>query len=349
MLAAAAHAARRRGYETTVCFSEIARGRSWLSELSEVADIRFIDHASLPGRLRQLRETLNEPTAGPTIMHTHFGTFDETAALLRVTHRRDRVLWHAHSARGRPIKLRTKLHGAVFGQMIDGVICVSPLMWEEAIARGLPVGKLRLLSNAVDPARFPPIGAAERATARRALELPDGTKVVLHFAWDWQIKGGDRLLSVANVMDRGEEVTFLTVIGEHGGGAPREEIERRRGVRAIAPRANVNELYAAADVFLNCSRAEGLPYAVIEALARGLPAVVTTPPVRPEVVAGLPAGRSVAPEPRAIAAALDEVLALTPADRVEHAAEARARVESSYALDAWAERLVDLYDEALGR
>lgn len=349
MLAAAANAARERGYETTVCFSEIARGRPWLTELSEVADIRFIDRSGLRGTLRQLRETLDVPTGRSTIMHTHFGTFDEAAALHRVMRRRSRVLWHAHSARGRPIKLRTKVHGAVFGQMIDGVICVSPQIREEALAQGLPAAKLRLLSNAIDPARFPPISSSERVAARRALDLPASTKIVLHFAWDWKIKGGDRLLSVADTMGHDDEVMFLTVLGEHGGGAPRGELEGRRDVRAIAPRANVNELYAAADAFLNCSRAEGQPYAVIEALARGLPAVVTTPPVRPEVVAGLTGGRSVAPETRAIAAGLAEVLALTETERAEHAAQARSRVESTYALGPWAQRLVDLYDEALGR
>ncbi|HUA45084.1 MAG TPA: glycosyltransferase family 4 protein [Solirubrobacteraceae bacterium] len=350
MLSAAAGAARDRGYDTTVCFSEVARDRPWLSELGEVADIRFIERSSLRGTVRQLNQILHEPSVEPTIVHTHFGTFDEAAALLRARHRRRRVFWHAHSGRARRIRIRTKLHAAVFGRIVDGVICVSPLMRDEALALGFPATKLRLLPNAIDPTRFPPISPGERAAARQALELPARTKVVLHFAWDWNIKGGDLLLSVADAMDRDEDLMFLTVLGEQGGDAPLRELELHRTVRAIAPRADVNELYATADAFLNCSRVEGgLPYAVIEALARGLPAVVTTPPVRAEVVAGLPGGRSVAPQARTIASALDEVLSLTEAQRSEHAGEARNRVQISYALDRWAARLVDLYDEALGR
>lgn len=349
MLAAAARAARDRGYETTVCFSEVARGRLWLSELSEVADIRFVQRSSLSGILGQLTQVLDERSVQPTIVHTHFGTFDEAAAFLGSKRRHSRVFWHAHSARARPVRIRTKIYAAVFGRIIDAVICVSPLMREEALAQGFPAAKLRLLPNAIDLTRFPPISPGERAAARRALELSARTKVVLHFAWDWKIKGGDLLLSVADAMDQDGDLTFFTVLGEHGGNAPLDELERRHSVRAIAPRANVNELYAAADAFLNCSRAEGMPYAVIEALARGLPAVVTSPPVRPEVVAGLPGGRSVPPEAQAIAAALDEVLTSTEAWRAEHAAQARNRVQGSYALDPWAERLVDLYDEALGR
>jgi glycosyltransferase involved in cell wall biosynthesis len=350
MLAAAAGAARERGYDTTVCFTEVARGRPWLNELGELADIRFIERSSPVRMLGQLGHILDEPAVDPTIVHTHFGTFDEVGAIVRAKHRRSRVFWHAHSARARPIKIRTKLRAAVFGRIIDGVICVSPLMRDEALAQGFPAAKLRLLPNAIDPARFPPISPGERTEARRALELPAGMKLVLHFAWDWKIKGGDLLLSVVDAMERDHDVRFLTVLGEHGGDAPLGELERRHSVRAINPRANVNELYAAADAFLNCSRAEGgLPYAVLEALARGLPAVVTTPPVRPEVVAGLPGGRSVPPERQAIAAALRDVLTLTEAQRVEHAAQARNRVQGSYALEPWAGRLVDLYDDALGR
>ena len=49
--------------------------------------------------------------------------------------------------------------------------------------------------------------------------------------------------------------------------------------------------------------------------ARGLPAVVTDPPVRPELVEGLPGGRAVDPQIPAIAGAVGEVLGLTQAER----------------------------------
>ncbi len=57
------------------------------------------------------------------------------------------------------------------------------------------------------------------------------------------------------------DTTFLTVVSEHRAGVPADELVRRPNVRALGPRDNVRELYAAADAFLNCSRAEGcLPY-----------------------------------------------------------------------------------------
>jgi glycosyltransferase involved in cell wall biosynthesis len=349
MLVAAAKAARARGYETTICFSEVARDRPWLVELEGLADVRFIERSGLRENARQLDRVVDHGVAGATLLHTHFGTFDEATALLRLRHRRTRVLWHAHSGTTRRIRLRSKLYGAVFGRIIDGIVCVSGAMVDEMVARRFPPAKVRQLPNAIDIDRFPPITAEERAAARNALGVPQEATVVLHFAWNWAIKGGEALLATAKAISSNPEVMFLTVIGEHGGDAPRDEIERTPNVRPLAPSANVNELYAAADAFLNCSMAEGgLPYAVLEALARGLPAVVTVPPVRPEIVEGLPAGRAVAREPQAIAAALEEVLAFTPAQRAAHAEAARQRVATSYALEPWARQLVDLYDEALG-
>jgi glycosyltransferase involved in cell wall biosynthesis len=350
MLAAAARAAGERGYETIICFSEISRDRQWLSELNGLAEIRFIECSGVRGDLRHLRQILDEVDGRPTVLHTHFGTFDKPAALLHLQRRRTRVFWHAHSGTTRRIRMRSKVYGAVFGRIVNGILCVSPAMYEEVLARRFPAAKVRQLPNAIDLDRFQPIAAEERTTARRALGLPPAAKVVLHFAWNWAIKGGDLLLAAAEAMGASPEVTFLTVVGERGGDAPREALSRSSSVHAVAPRGNVNELYAAADAFLNCSRAEGgLPYAVLEALARGLPAVVTDPPVRAELVEGLPGGRAISPEPGLIAASLKEVLALTPAQRADHAVAARARVAGSYALESWSQRLVDFYDEALGR
>jgi glycosyltransferase involved in cell wall biosynthesis len=348
MLAAAATVARDRGYDTTICFSEVARGQPWLGELSEIAELRFIKPSGVLADMQQLKRILDETDRLPTVLHTHFGTFDIPAALLRLRRRRTAVLWHLHSGRDRRIRLRTKTYGAVFGRIVSAIVCVSREMYEAAPALGFPPGKLRLLSNAIDLARFEPVTPAERAAARRQLGLSPDARVVLHFAWDWVIKGGDRLLATADLMTSEPGLAFLTVVSESPGNAPQDLLESHPTVQPLTPRGNVNELYAAADVLLNCSRAEGgIPYAVLEALARGLPVVATAPPVQRDVLDGLPGARVIPPEPKAISIALREVLALTPEQRSAHAAAARARVAASYSLNPWARRLVDLYDEAL--
>jgi glycosyltransferase involved in cell wall biosynthesis len=347
MLAAAAGVAREHGYATTICFSEVAQERPWLDDLRGVADISFIERSGTRGNLRQLQHIVSAWHGTPVLLHTHFGTFDEAAALLRLRRRRTGLLSHWHSGNPRPVRLRSHAYGAVFGRVVSAVICVSQEAYVQARARSFPARKLVVLPNAIDLTRFQTITPEERSAARRGLGLPDDARVILHFAWNWELKGGDRLLETAALMTGDLGVTFLTVVGEGPGDAPRAELESHPLVRPLAPRANVTELYAAADVFLNCSRSEGMPYAVLEALARGLPVVASDLPVQRQVLSGLPGGRVVPARAPELADGLRGLLAFNPAQRAEHAAAARARIESSYSLDSWARRLLPLYASAL--
>ncbi len=347
MLAAISRAARAAGYETTICFSEVAQNRPWLAELGDLAEIRFIMSADTRRMLGQLKRVLDEDGDRPTLLHTHFGAFDATAAVLSLVRRHTAVLWHVHSEIPRPVRLRSKAYGAVFGRIVDGALCVSPTIYESLLQRHFPRAKLHQLPNAIDLSRFTPITAAERSAARQRLGLAASARVVLHFGWDWHRKGGDLLLAAADELAAEPDLTFLTVTGDDDEDRTRERFARHRNVRALPPHANVNELYAAADIFVSCSRAEGMPYAVLEALARGLPVVATNLPAQRAVIAQLPGSSLVAPEAGAVAGGLRELLALTPHERFDHAALARARVAGSYALDPWAAKVVDLYREAL--
>lgn len=349
MLAAVSRVARARGYETTICFSEVARNRPWLSELDGLAEVRFIVSTDTRGMLGDLKRILDEGDGRPTVLHTHFGAFDFAAAALRLLRRHTAVLWHVHSEIPRPARLRSKAYGAVFGRIVDRVLCVSPTIYDSLLLRRFPEAKLLQLANAIDLSRFIPITPSERSAARQRLDLPASAQVVLHFGWDWHRKGGDLVLAAAQALSTEPNLIFLTVTGDDAKGSTGERVARHPNVRALPPHANVNELYAAADVFLSCSRAEGMPYAILESLARGLPVLATDLPAQRAVIAQLPGSRLVAAEPHAITGALRALLALTPDERSDHATLARARVAASYGLDAWADRVIDLYRDALER
>jgi len=344
MLAGAARAARDRGYETTICFSEIARNRPWLDELSDLADIRFITGTRTLDVVRELKSIVDRTGRPPTVLHTQFGQFDVPVALLGIQRRRTAVVWHAQGESQRKVRLRGKVYGTVFSRIVDAFLCVSPEVYEEARARRFPPAKLHLFPNAIDLHRFTPITPDERSVARRQLGQSSSASVVLHLGWDWERKGGDLLLAAADLLVSEPDLAFFTVVGE---GVEGEQFEYHPNVRRLAPHGAVNELYAAADIFLNCSRSEGMPFALLEALARGLLVVATDLPVQRELLDGLPGARAVAPDPIAISGAIRELLALTTEQRAAHAMAARARVAATYALDVWAQRLVDLYDEVL--
>lgn len=111
----------------------------------------------------------------------------------------------------------------------------------------------------------------------------------------------------------------------------------------LGPDDVARELHAA-DVFVLPSHAEGLPLAVLEAMAHGL-AVVTTPVgAIPEVIDHGDTGLLVPPgDPAALASELTRLLA-SEEERIALAERARARWVRDHDVRHGARRIVDLYE-----
>ena len=140
-------------------------------------------------------------------------------------------------------------------------------------------------------------------------------------------KGFDVLLDAIARVRQVRDIR-LTILGE---GPERGALERdvaRRGLRDVVELAgfvdNPFARLARADLFVLPSLAEGMPNALIEAMACGCPVVATDCPSGPrEILRGGRDGRLVAPgDPSALAAAILEILA-SPPDRSLLRARAR--------------------------
>ncbi|MCW5623691.1 MAG: glycosyltransferase family 4 protein, partial [Burkholderiales bacterium] len=101
---------------------------------------------------------------------------------------------------------------------------------------------------------------------------------------------------------------------------------------------------ATADVFALPSHAEGLPMSLLEAMASGLPVIVTTVGAIPSVVRDQVDGLLVAPgDIDAIAAAMTR-LAAAPEMRARMGTSARERCIAGFGLDRTVEKLTAVYD-----
>ncbi len=357
MLAATAHEAGRRGHLVTAVFSDIARERPWLADLEGAAELRFVSArasrvAGVGPVTGELRRALSAHT-GPATIHTHFATFDIPAALMRPQRRDLRVFWHEHG----PVlddtitRLRNTLRYACFGRLADGMLCVSPELRRQLLARHAPPHRLHTFPNGIDTRAFSPPGEHERHESRQALGITDHARVILHFGWDWERKGGDLMLAAADILasDSGRErdLVVLTVLGENATSIPSGAGSGI--VRALPTTNDTRALYAASDVFVSASRSEGaLPLAALEALACGLRLVVSDIPVQSGLIEELPGAATVIGNSAAIAGGIRQVLALGEAERAEHARLAVELIRSRFALDAWARRLIDLFEAAPG-
>jgi glycosyltransferase involved in cell wall biosynthesis len=212
--------------------------------------------------------------------------------------------------------------------------------------------RVEVLRHGVDLEAVRAAGARGPA-ARAALGVGPGDVVVATVANLRREKGLDVLLDAAARVaadPRGARVRFVVV----GQGPLADELAARHArlglggtVSLAGYRPDAVEVVAAADVFCLASRHEGLPVALMEALALGRPVVATTVGGVPELVRDGVEGRLVAPDdPGSLAEALLEV-AGDPALRARLAAGAAA-AEAAGIGPAQA-RLESLYRELAGR
>lgn len=355
MLRAYIRAAQARGWQAEVVFAPIARGRAWLPELeSHGIRVRFAPATSRRQVSRWLRQLLAESDS-PTVLHTHFTAFDVPAVTAARKRPATAVFWHIHSvARPElPATARNILKYSVFGRRVEAVLCVSPHIAESVKRRLAPRQKVMVFPNLIDIDRFPVATTQQRKAARGALGLPSDRPVLVHFGYNWRLKGGDLFLHAAKLLrDRWDlDPVAVTV----GGGTDARALSERLGLQGVArvldPVERVQDVYAAANLFAAPSRDEGgsPPNAVAEALSSGVPVVASDIDAHHAVGNELAACRLVALEPRAIAEAIVSLLARDPDTAAGETAAARAWVYENRGFGNWPQHLVELHEKALSR
>jgi len=215
------------------------------------------------------------------------------------------------------------------------------------LAAGLPLPRdaITVVHNGIP---LPPPGdEAERAAARRetraALGVPATAPLLLAVGNLYPVKDHATLLRAAATLagvhlaiaGRGEEEAKLRALAAELGLGPRLHL---LGLRDDVPR-----LHGAADVFVQPSRSEGLPLAILEAMGAGLPVVATRVGGVHEAVLEGETGRLVAPgDPDALAAALRPLLE-APALRARLGRAGAERAEREFSLRAMTEAYRALY------
>jgi glycosyltransferase involved in cell wall biosynthesis len=369
MLMASAGTARRKGWRVELAFSELSRGRDWLEAIDhEHIPYRFVDvrgsrsaewaswaaaEASLNQFHRRLARVVGELVdehSGPTILHTHFSTFNVAAALGTRKKRGAFVIWHEHSMRrpgfarlvGGTVKYR------VLARNVSAFLCVAPDV-TETIMRIAPSDRVRFFPNAIDLRRFAPATIADRENARAKLGIHSGSRVLLHFGSHWLRKGGDVYVAAFKSLLRngtGDDLRGVVVGGEEARAAV-EAAGLQSAITVMGPTEAVHEIYSAADMLVCPSRSEGMPFALLEALAMGLPVIASDIPGHAFVAKTVAACRLTKLTPESIAATIRATLAQTADERMSEQRYAREWILEHMSLDAWAQRMMHTYDAVL--
>jgi glycosyltransferase involved in cell wall biosynthesis len=166
-------------------------------------------------------------------------------------------------------------------------------------------------------------------------------------------KGHLHLLeAAAQLAPRYREARWILI----GDGPEREALVRRAGelgiterVRFLGSRDDVLRLLQGLDCFVLPSLAEGMPNALLEGMATGLPAIGTAVSGTEEILEPGRSGWLVEPaSAAALAAAMGEALA-DPAKAAELGRGARRRIESDFDLPVAVDRYLALFELAVAR
>jgi L-malate glycosyltransferase len=224
--------------------------------------------------------------------------------------------------------------------------------WETARAQRHALGgrAIDVIPNAV--AEAPVLSARERVETRRELGVPDGAPLLITVARLVPQKAIPDLLHAFAQLPTRDPAPQLRIVGR---GRLEDHLAREiprlgLGDRAqlVGLRGDVPRLLASSDLYVSSSHWEGLPVAILEAMAAGLPVVATRVGDAPRAL-GVDSGVLVAPrDPEALARAISRLLA-DPIRLRELGTAGRTRARAEFGARAWAERHLALYAEVVGR
>jgi glycosyltransferase involved in cell wall biosynthesis len=223
----------------------------------------------------------------PDIVHCHNKTATiRAAAVARLTGAR--AIVSTRHGIGSPFRRRTELKFWITAAFLcDRVVAVCDAARRNLTAGARPVAhKVVTIRNGAPPPRV----SGEEGPPKRGFTLVSVGRLV-------RSKDFDTLLRAVAVARAAVPDLRLWIVGGGGEGpALRQrcaELELASAVRFCGERRDVGNWLRAADVFVLSSTSEGLPISMLEAMAAGLPAIVTEVGALPELVALSGAGKIV--------------------------------------------------------
>jgi glycosyltransferase involved in cell wall biosynthesis len=208
---------------------------------------------------------------------------------------------------------------------------------------GVDRSRIAVIPTAVDIERFSPRprNAGELDIRRRLNVQPDEILLVSVGRLD-ALKGHDTLVEAFRLLASSRPNIRLALVGD---GRERGALEARVASAGLTARvsfiggtADVASYLRASDLFVLASNTEGMPGALLEAMALGLPVVATSVGGTPEVVVDAVTGLLVPPRDSAALASAIGRLIDDPGLRCQMGLRARARATESFSIG----RILDL-------
>lgn len=260
-----------RGIQTIYAFPERARDKAWCQALQQYTKVYFLPEARArisPETYRIFQKIYRENDVG--IVHSHFELYDIPATV--TAPRGIKVFWHLHDALKENFRKASSLHRILcrlqYGVFSRRAVMLSVSREHADFAKdlGFTAEKIHYLPNGINTDRI----------RVEELDAKSNRPEFLLFGWEVHRKGVDLLVEAAKQLC--EPGLKVRVVGQEVCEQYLRESDVPGSVVFSRPVSDINVLYGQAAAFLHISRAEGLSYALLEALYAGLPVICSDIP-----------------------------------------------------------------------
>jgi glycosyltransferase involved in cell wall biosynthesis len=280
------HGVKHGQAEHVVCVERLGTLVPQIEEAG--AQIHCVDKG--PGlRLRmigELRRLFRE--IRPDVVHTH-----QTGALFYAgpAAKRERVPVIVHTEHGNHYNhapFRTRMLAKFAAMYSQRFFCVSTEIADTIVRRGIaPRRKVSVIANGIETEKF--AIRIDTTELKRSLGIPPGAQIVGTVGNLREVKRQDVLIrGFAAVSEINGQQPHLVIVGE---GDLREQLTTLAAELGVADRVhlvgrqtNPEHFLQLMDVFSLTSRSEGMPMAILEAWATGLPVVASRVGGLPELI-----------------------------------------------------------------
>jgi glycosyltransferase involved in cell wall biosynthesis len=187
-------------------------------------------------------------------------------------------------------------------------------------------------------------------TLRRELGLSADSRVLGLIARYHQVKDHPTFIAAAGLLAKRDPNAHFVLVGMHVNSANTQLIRLIESTGAsqrfhlLGERFDIAQITAGLDLACSSSSAEGLSNTIIEAMACGVPCVVTNVGDSALVVGDM--GKVVPPKkPGAFAEACEQLLQVAPKERLELSRRTRKRIEERFSLPSIVARYEGLYKQ----
>lgn len=264
------NALESKGIKTIYAFPKRAKDKKWCKEIQKKTKVYFLPEMRARFRVETykiFKVIYKENDVG--IVHSHFELYDIPATV--TAPKNIKVFWHLHDALldiySKCSLSRKILMKIQYGYMSKKAILLSVSQEHALFAAklGFPKQNIKYFPNGINTSRI----------SIEEIDKSNNKRYMLLFGWEVYRKGVDILVGATKNISMDIKIK---IVGQ-------EECKKYLSQQKISsviefsePVSDINELYKETAVFLHISRAEGLSYALLEAIYAGLPVVCSDIP-----------------------------------------------------------------------